>query len=251
MNGRFVRLAVAMMIVGMPAGAQPSHQWPQHSMDRPKPAVVDPGAGMLPVPPPKDARVLFDGTGLSKWAHADGKPASWIVRDGYFEVRPRSGMLVTRDSLGSDIQLHIEWVSPNPPTGTGQNRGNSGVFLMSKYEVQVLDSYENATYADGQAGAVYGQYPPLVNASRPPGQWQSYDIVFHGPRFDSSGRLTRPATVTVLHNGILVQDNVTLEGPVGHHARPPYEAHPERLPLGLQDHGDLVRFRNIWVRELR
>jgi hypothetical protein len=117
--------------------------------------------------------------------------------------------------------------------------------------VQILDSYDNKTYPDGQAGAVYGQYPPLVNASRPPGQWQSYDIVFHGPRFDSSGRLTKPATVTVLHNGVLVQDNVTLTGPVGHYARPPYEAHPERMPFGLQDHDHPVRFRNIWVREVK
>ena len=122
---------------------------------------------------------------------------------------------------------------------------------MNKYELQVLDSYANQTYADGQAGALYGQFPPLVNASRPPGAWQSYDIVFHGPRFDSSGRLLRPATMTVLHNGVLVQDDVTLTGPTGHYARPPYEAHPEKLPILLQDHSHPVRFRNIWLRELR
>ena len=125
----------------------------------------------------------------------------------------------------------MEWTSPIPPKGTGQERGNSGVYLMNKYELQVLDSYQNETYPDGQAGAIYGQFPPLVNASRPPGAWQSYDIVFHGPRFDSSGGLLRPATMTVLHNGVLVQDHVTLTGPTGHYARPPYEAHPDKLPI--------------------
>lgn len=249
MNGRLVRFFCAAVLWAGPVSAQVDTRWPQHSLDRPQPLAVDPGPGALPVPPPKDAVVLFDGGGLSKWAQADGKPAAWIVRDGYFEVRPGSGQLVSRDSFG-DVQLHIEFMSPSPPRGTGQGRGNSGVFLMNKYEMQVLDSYQNTTYPDGQAGAMYGQFPPLVNASRPPGAWQSYDIIFHGPRFDSSGRLTRPATVTALHNGILVQDDVTLTGPVGHYVRPPYEAHPEKLPLGLQDHGNPVRFRNIWLREL-
>ena len=251
MSGRLVRLLTVMAVFAAPAGAQPSTQWKQHAMDRPQPAVVDPGPASLPVLPPKDAIVLFDGRDLSKWAHNDGKAASWIVRDGYFEVRPGSGGLVTRDSLPGDMQLHIEWMAPHPPKGSGQDRGNSGVFLMSRYEVQILDSHGNVTYPDGQAGAVYGQFPPLVNASRPPGVWQSYDIVFHGPRFDSSGRLTKPATVTLMHNAVLVQDNVTLSGPVGHYARPPYEAHPEKMPLGLQDHDHPVRFRNIWVREVK
>ena len=251
MNGRLVRLLGVAVTLATPAGAQPSTQWKQHAMDRPQPPVVDPGAGAIPVPPPRDAIVLFDGSDLSKWVHGDGKVATWVVRNGYFEIRPGSGGIATRDSLPGDLQLHIEWMAPAPPKGTGQDRGNSGVFLMQRYEVQILDSFGNTTYPDGQAAAVYGQFPPLVNASRPPGNWQSYDIVFHGPRFDSSGRLTRPATVTVLHNGILVQDNVTLSGPVGHHARPPYEAHPAKMPLGLQDHAHPVRFRNIWVRELK
>jgi 3-keto-disaccharide hydrolase len=224
-------------------------EWPQHSMERPAPPVVDPGAGALPVPPPRDAVVLFDGTSLDKWSTDSGAPAPWTVRDGYFEVAPGKGGIRTKQGFG-DVQLHVEWATPAPGEGEGQDRGNSGVFLMGRYEVQVLDSYNNRTYADGQAAAIYGQFPPLVNASRPPGVWQSYDIVFHGPRFDPAGKLVRPATMTVLHNGILVHDHVTLMGPTANQRRPPYEAHPEQLPLSLQDHGHRVRYRNIWLREL-
>jgi 3-keto-disaccharide hydrolase len=147
--------------------------------------------------------------------------------------------------------LHIEWASPTPATGEGQERGNSGVFLMGRYELQVLDSYDNITYADGQAGAIFGQYPPLVNASRPAGIWQSYDVVFHRPRFAPDGHVVSPARFTVFHNGVLVQDNVSLVGPTAYQRRPPYAAHPDRLPLGLQDHSMKVRFRNIWIRELK
>jgi hypothetical protein len=193
--------------------------------------------------------MLFDGTSLDRWRHADGEPARWVVRDGYMEVRGGTGDLETRDGFG-DVQLHVEWMAPNPTRGEGQGRGNSGVYLMNTYELQVLDSYQNETYADGQAASFYGQFPPLVNASRPPGTWQSYDIVFRAPRFDSAGRVLRPATATVLHNGVLVQDHVALTGPTGHYARPPYVAHPDRLPIKLQDHGDPVRFRSIWVRAL-
>jgi 3-keto-disaccharide hydrolase len=250
MDGILVRHVIASLLIASAASAQVVQNWPIHSKERPKPLVVDPGPGSLPVPPPKDAVVLFDGTSLAKWAQKNGEAAKWIVRDGYFEVRPGTGDLVTRDGFG-DVQLHVEWSSPDPAKGSDQDRGNSGVYLMSKYELQVLDSYHNETYADGQAGALYGQFPPLVNASRPPGQWQSYDIVFHGPRFDSSGRLQRPATMTVLHNGVLVQDHVTLTGPTGHYVRPPYEAHPDKLPILLQDHSHPVRYRNIWLRELR
>ena len=230
--------------------AQDPQRWPVHDIRRPQPAIVDPGPGSLPVPPPADAIVLFDGRDLSKWKHASGEPARWTLRDGYVEVLSGAGDLVTHDGFG-DVQLHAEWAAPSPPKGSGQNRGNSGVYLMEAYEVQVLDSYENETYPDGQAASLYGQYPPLVNASRPPGAWQSYDIVFHGPRFDASGKLLRPATVTVVHNGVLVQDNVTLTGPTGHYARPPYAPHADRLSIRLQDHGDPVRFRNIWLRELK
>lgn len=241
-------LILAMSTVTMPLGAQ-QQDWPVHSPDRPQPRVVDPGAGALPVQPPADAIVLFDGRDLAKWSHANGNAARWIVRDGYFEVRPGTGDLQTRDGF-SDVQLHIEWATPAVVRGKDQEPGNSGVYLMSTYELQVLDSWKNVTYPDGQAGALYGQFPPLVNASRAPGLWQSYDVVFHAPRFDAAGTLVSPATMTVLHNGILVQDNTTLTGPTAHRARPPYAPHADRLPLKLQDHGQPVRFRNVWLREL-
>ena len=252
MNGRrLVRSVSAALVVAAPLSAQPSTQWPIHSKERPQPAVVSPPPGVLPVQPPAGAIVLYDGTDISKWVQSrDGSPAQWVVRDGYFEVKAGTGDLRTRDGFG-DVELHVEWASPNPPRGAEQGRGNSGVYLMSKYELQVLDSWENPTYADGMAAAIYGQYPPLVNAARRPGEWQSYDIVFRGPRFDSSGRLLRPATMTVRFNGVLVQDNVTLSGPTGHYSRPPYEAHADKLPILLQDHGDPVRYRNIWLKELK
>jgi hypothetical protein len=164
------------------------------------------------------------------------------------EVVAKTGNISTRDSFG-DCQLHVEFAEPSPGKGESQERGNSGVFLMSTYEIQVLDSYENKTYADGQASAVYGQYPPQVNASRPPAQWQTYDIIFHRPHF-KDGKVTQPARVTVLHNGVLVQDNVELTGPTAHGERPPYKASPDKMPLQLQDHGNPVRYRNIWIREL-
>jgi hypothetical protein len=240
-------IAGALLQSSMTSVAQ---EWPIHSLDRPKPRVVDPGPAGPPVPAPADAIVLFDGRDLSRWRDAAGAPARWKVENGYFQVVPGTGSLVSADSFG-DVQLHIEWAAPAPPRGEGQDRGNSGVFLMGTYEVQVLDSYQNTTYADGQAGAVYGQFPPLVNASRPPGEWQIYDIVFHAPRFDDRGQLLRPARVTVLHNNILIHDSVELTGPTAHRERPPYRAHAHRLPISLQDHGHPVRFRNVWVRELQ
>jgi Domain of Unknown Function (DUF1080) len=233
--------------------AQVDTKWKVHDPDRPAPPAIDPGTASTQDSSgrrPSDAVVLFDGKDLSKWAHKDGSAAKWKVENGYFEVVPKTGEIRTREAFG-DCQLHVEFAEPTPPKGESQERGNSGVFLMGLYEIQVLDSYENKTYADGQASAVYGQYPPLVNASRPPGQWQTYDIVFHGPRFDKDGKLLRPARVTVLHNSVLVQDNVELSGPTAHGERPPYKAHAEKLPLGLQDHGNPVRYRNIWIRELK
>lgn len=227
-----------------------SSPWPQHSMDRPRPTVVTPGA-FVATPAPPDAVVLFDGTSLAAWRSSDSThgPARWEITDGYMEVVANAGGIETSQGFG-DAQLHIEWMSSKPPNGTGQDRGNSGVFMMGNYEVQILDSYQNDTYADGQAAAIYGQFPPLVNACRPSGEWQSYDVVFHRPRFKADGSLESPARMTVLHNGILVQDNVSLVGPTSHRVREPYLAHPDRLPMSLQDHGHPVRFRNVWIRDL-
>jgi hypothetical protein len=232
--------------------AQSDTQWKIHDMNRPAPAVIAPGTASTQDAPgksPSDAIVLFDGKDLSQWLDKDNGAAKWKVENGYVVVVPHSGYIHTKTAFG-DCQLHVEYAEPTPPKGESQGRGNSGVFLMGLYEIQVLDSYENRTYADGQAAAVYGQYPPLVNASRPPGEWQSYDIVFHGPRFDASGKLTRAARVTVFHNGVLVQDNVEIRGRTAIGDVPTYVPTPEKLPLALQDHGDLVRYRNIWIREL-
>ncbi len=165
------------------------------------------------------------------------------------EVVAKTGSIRTKRKFG-DMQLHVEWATPNPPNGEDQSRGNSGIYLMSLYEVQVLDSFENKTYPDGQAAAIYGQFPPLVNASRGPGKWQTYDIIFHGPKFSQEGKLMRPARITILHNGVLVQDDVELTGPSDYMKRPPYRPHPAKMPLLLQDHGQPVCFRNIWIREI-
>jgi hypothetical protein len=228
----------------------PAQQWPVHSMDRPRPAVVDPGpAPASPAPAPSDAIVLFDGKDLSQWMGADSAPARWLVKDGSVQVTAGTGNIGSRRSFGS-IQLHVEWAAPAPPAGEGQERGNSGVFLMGMYEIQVLDSYQNVTYADGQAAAMYGQVPPLVNASRPPGQWQTYDIVFHRPRFAPDGSVSAPGRVTMLHNGVLVHDNDAFTGRTVHGRRAQYARHADKLRLVLQDHGNPVRYRNIWIRDL-
>jgi hypothetical protein len=194
--------------------------------------------------------VLFDGKDLSQWVGMDGSPTKWITRDGYMECVKGSGYVRTLENFG-DCQLHVEWATPVPPHGEGQGRGNSGVFLgLDRYEIQVLDSYQSQTYPDGTAAAVYGQYPPLVNATRPPGQWQIYDIIYTAPRFDPEGKLLSPVSLTVFQNGVLVQNNVSLTGPTSWLERAPYQAHPEKQPISLQDHGNPVRFRNIWIREL-
>ncbi|HEX6644748.1 MAG TPA: DUF1080 domain-containing protein [Gemmatimonadales bacterium] len=245
---KLISSAGLLMLAAGSASAQ-GREWPVHSMERPAPPVVKPGGAVAPMAPPSDAIILFSGGTLGAWQAAKGGPARWRATREFFEVVPGTGSIHSRAAFG-DAQVHVEWRSPAPAVGEGQDRGNSGVFLMGRYEIQVLDSHQNPTYADGQAAAVYAQHPPLVNASRPPGQWQTYDIVFRRPRFDANGTLVSPATVTLLHNGVLVQDGVALTGPVAHGARPPYEAHPDRLPLALQDHGQPVQFRNVWVRDL-
>ncbi len=222
---------------------------------QPLPPVVTPGEPAGFFAPPSDAVVLFDGSAKTlteNWTATNGKPSGWKVVDGALESVKGAGYIQTAGKFGS-CQLHVEWAAPVKAEGSGQGRGNSGVFLMGTYEVQVLDSFENVTYADGQAGALYGRSKPRVNVSRKPGEWQSYDIIFHRPLFDESGKVTRRATFTVLHNGVLIQDHVVLSGGtgwMGPNAASEYKAHADKLPIALQDHGNPVRFRNIWLREL-
>jgi hypothetical protein len=212
----------------------------------PVPKAVTPG---LNDAPPSDAIILFDGISLSEWESSKGGEAPWEVRDGYLTVVPKSGSIKTKKAFG-DCQLHIEWRSPEKIEGEGQGRGNSGVFLMEQYEVQVLDSYNNRTYSNGQAGSLYKQHIPLVNACRKPGQWQEYDIIFTAPVFGHDGNLKSPAYVTVIHNGVLIQNHVELKGITVFRGEPYYKSHPEKLPLSLQDHNNPVSYRNIWIREL-
>jgi hypothetical protein len=228
----------------------PGTPWRIHDAARPHPRVVTPGPTASA--PPSDAVVLFDGKDLSKFAHSKGgqlMDAQWVVRDGYFEVVPKTGSIVTREKWG-DVQLHLEFAMPDPPKGASQDRGNSGVIFMGYYEVQVLDSFENLTYADGQAASIYGEYPPLVNAARRPGEWQTYDIIFEAPRFRDTTLVT-PAYATVIWNGVLVHHRRALMGRTSPtttiHGYTPHDA---ELPFTLQDHSHPVRFRNVWVRRL-
>jgi len=231
---------------------EPGMPWHVHDPARPHPAVITPAA--TPGAPPSDAIVLFDGKDLSKWVQpgkgADASKmvdAQWKVGNGYFEVGPGGG-LATRDKFG-DCQLHIEWASPTPVRGNSQGRGNSGVLLMSRYEIQVLDAYHNPTYADGQAAAIYGQWPPLVNPARPPGEWNTYDIVFEAPRFDGQ-KLVTPAFVTVFYNGVVVHNRKQIMGAMVYRQVATYKPHGPEEPLALQDHHNPVRYRNIWIRRL-
>ena len=229
------------------------HPWTVHDRNRSQPMLVTPGTFSTlaqPGKPPSDAIVLFDGTDLSKWEadEGNGVPTKWIVKDGAMECVPKSGYIRTKDKLG-DIQLHVEWAAPTKAEGESQGRGNSGVFLMGLVEVQVLDNYNNPTYADGFAGSVYGVNPPLANALQPPGQFQVYDIVFRRPIY-KDGKELDPGSITVFENGVLVQDHTMLEGGTGHMARSKPGPFPEAGPLKLQDHGNPVRYRNIWYRPL-
>ncbi len=221
----------------------PDSKWRVHDKARPVPPSVRPGDGPAA---PSDAIVLFDGRDLSQWTDGS-KEARWKVESGFMEVNG-TGQIQTREHFG-DCQLHLEFATPEKVEGSSQGRGNSGVFFFGRYEVQILDSYQNRTYADGQAAALYGQTPPLVNASRGPGKWQSYDIIFHAPRFEGD-KLLAPARVTVLHNGVLVQDNTPFIGATAHRAVAQYSPHEATGPIALQDHGNPMRFRNIWIRKL-
>jgi hypothetical protein len=225
---------------------QPWSSFKVHDMSRPAPPVVTPATEVGK--PPSDAVVLFDGTNLDKWEAAGGGEPTFKLQDGaMLSYGPKNCQ--TKQEFG-DVQLHIEWAEPTPPKGDSQGRGNSGVFLMGKFETQVLDSFDNKTYADGSCGAVYGQYPPMANACRPPGEWQSYDIVFTRPRYED-GKLKEPAYITTIHNGVVLQNHQRIEGPTGHMIVAKYPDEPiERGPVALQFHGNPVRYRNIWVRDL-
>jgi len=228
----------------------PGTPWRIHDASRPHPPIVAPGA--TPGAPPADAIVLFDGKDLSKWAHnRKGQivDAEWPVRDGYFETGAGRGSMVTRESFG-DVQLHLEFATPVDAAGFSQGRGNSGVILMGRYEIQVLDSFNNVTYADGQAASIYGEHPPLVNVARKPGEWQTYDIVFEAPVFKGS-TLVRPAYFTVIWNGVLVHHRRAVMGSTSATMTPhSYTPHDPELPLTLQDHSNPVRYRNVWLRRL-
>jgi len=231
----------------------PDSPWRVHDGARPQPVIIEPGSAstaQTPGAPPSDAVVLFDGSDLSGWVKADGSPAGWLVQDGYMEING-TGSIQSLVEF-SDCQLHLEFATPEEIVGSSQGRGNSGVFLQGVYEIQVLDGFNNPTYADGITASIYGQYPPLVNACRQPGEWQTFDIFFIAPRF-CDGKVASPACVTVIHNGILVHHCQAIQGPTGHKTLSAYEGDiPVKGPLGLQDHGgDKVRFRNIWLRHLR
>jgi hypothetical protein len=227
---------------------QPNGRWRIHDGNRPQPKVVTPGA-MSPAPPPQDATVLVGaGTDRSAWQMmADGAPVTWAMSNGVLETG--KGLIRTKAEF-TDYQLHVEFATPKDVKGDSQGRGNSGVFLNGTFEIQVLDSYQNRTYADGSASAMYGQYPPLVNASRPPGEWQAYDIVFTSPRFGAGGKLDTPAIVTVVHNGIVVHNATPFWGPTAHKKIDPYTPDNAKGPIALQDHGNPVRYRNIWIRAI-
>ena len=226
-----------------------ANHWRQHDVHRPRPAAVEPAPGSAPVPPPRDAVVLLGADSLDAWQTPEGGKPGWRLAGGVLETVPGAGPIRTKETFG-DVQLHVEWAAPEPPAGVSQDRGNSGIFLMGQFEVQVLDSYRAETYADGQAGAIYGQYPPLFNASRPPGQWQSYDIAFRRPRFDRDGKLLDGARLTVFHNGILIQNNEELWGQTNWLVSQPFDPNVDRGPIQLQDHNHPVRYRNIWLRTL-
>ncbi len=251
---RIILSAIGLLTLsGAYAQLKPEKMTPESSeLWDPEPRVVKPGTltGKLSgTTAPSDALVLFDGTSLDQWVSSeDGKsPATFTLKDDAMTVASRKGGIQTRQEFG-DFQLHIEWRSPSEVKGNGQGRGNSGIFLQGIYELQVLDSYNNRTYANGQAGSIYKQTPPLVNPVKAPGEWQSYDVIYTAPRFNKDGMVTIPAYVTVLLNGVLVQNHTQIQGTTPYVGRPINKPHGKG-PISLQDHGDLVSFRNIWIRE--
>lgn len=246
---RFLLLTTGVLLIAATSQAQQQQKDPETTeIWEPQPRVITPGEN--PHNPPSDAIILFDGKNLSGWTAPDGSTPAWTVKDGAVTVTPGGKDIVSKQQFG-DMQLHIEWRTPAEvdPSKVSQGRGNSGIFLQDRYEVQVLDNYNNKTYANGQAGSIYKQHIPLVNACKKPGEWQTYDIIFMAPRFNKEGRMIDPARVTVIHNGILVQNNVALWGPTEYMGLPVYKEHGKG-PIKLQDHGNPVSFRNIWVREL-
>lgn len=228
----------------------PGTKWHVHDGDRPQPRIVTaPEKFSQMASAPSDAIVLFDGKDLSKWQKSAGGEANWIVENGYMETKPKSGMIRTKGTFG-DFQLHLEFATPEKVEGDGQGRGNNGLNIFGRYEIQILDSYQNKTYPDGQAGAIYGQFPPLVNASKGPGEWQTYDVVFEAPRWNEQGEVTRKASITLLHNGVIVHNKQELHGGTTHRQIVPYKKHSETGFIELYEHGNPVRFRNIWIRPL-
>ena len=231
----------------------PDANWRVHDANRPHPTVVAPGGAQYA--PPSDAIILFDGSDLSEWTGKEGRAANWLIEDGAMVIPARADRADRADIVSArafgDVQLHLEWRAPLQLDKKSQGRGNSGIFFMERYEVQILDSYENITYADGQASALYGWKPPLVNAARAPGEWQSYDIIFEAPEFAEDGALLEPAFVTVFHNGVLTQHRQAFLGATTYRAVAEYSAHEPVGRLLLQDHSNPVAFRNIWVRELK
>lgn len=271
-------VSISLLVVAAHLSAQPieidfqslqsTKPWAATEQWEPVPAKVTPGTCTAA---PSDAIVLFDGRNLDAWhtpkygygarmdqvesivkwkeEHPEFSEAAWLVKDGQMIVNPGTGAIETKEAFG-DVQLHIEWLAPVDPGKKDQGYSNSGVFFMGLYEIQVLNSYENETYANGQAGAMYKQHIPLVNASRPPGEWQAYDIIFIAPKFKDDGSVESPAYITAFHNGVLIQNHAELKGPCVYIGQPYYFKHADKLPLLLQDHGNKVRFRNIWIREL-
>lgn len=228
----------------------PGQKWKVHDAARKHPPKVTPGMPLLQEAPPSDAIILFNGKDLSQWVDAkDGSAPRWKVENDYLEITPRGGRLATKEKFG-DCQLHVEWMVPKGETSKGQDRGNSGVEIMGRYEIQVLESYQNMTYADGQAASIYGQWPPMVNATRPEGDWNVYDIFFEAPRFEK-GKVVKPAYVTVVHNGVLVHHHQVILGRAVHRAVAKYDVHGPEEPLTLQDHDHPVRYRNIWIRRIK